>query len=161
MRKLHVSSKQTCMCLTFDPLSLHKVWKWLWICENEATINYHHGSAAKFRNTCRRSLTQRLVRWSSPVVPKVRVETRTRVAKGQKLGRAQVIQTGVVCFQRHHCLSVCSLDTWEKSRLLTLRTNLATYCQNHSHNHYFFIRCLRRVHQTERILGTVDLAILA
>ena len=161
MRKLHMSSKQTCICLTFDPLSLHKVWKWLWFCEKEATINYHHGSAAKFRNTCRRSLTQRLVRWSSPVVPKVRVETRTRVAKGQKLGRAQVIQTGVVCFQRHHCLSVCSLDTWEKSRLLTLRTNLATYCQNHSHNHYFFIRCLRRVHQTERILGTVDLAILA
>ena len=112
-----------------------------------------HGSAVKFRNTCRRSLTQRLVSWSSPVVPKVWVETRTRVAKGQKMGRAQVIQTGFVCFQRHHCLSVCSLDTWEKSRLLTLRTKLATYCQNHSHNHYFFIRFLRRVHQTQKNLG--------
>jgi len=31
-----------------------------------------------------------LVSWSSPVVPKVWVETRTRVAKGQKMGRAQV-----------------------------------------------------------------------
>jgi len=29
----------------FDPLSLHKVWKWLGICENDATIGYHHGSA--------------------------------------------------------------------------------------------------------------------
>jgi len=25
MRKLHMLSKQTCICLTFDPLSLHKV----------------------------------------------------------------------------------------------------------------------------------------
>jgi len=153
MRKLHMSSKQTCICLTFDPLSLHKVWKWLWFCENEATINYHHGSAVKFRNTCRRSSTQRLVSWSSLVVPKVWVETRTRVAKGQKMGCAQVIHTGVVFFQRHHSLSVCSLYTWKKSRLLTLRTYLATYCQNHSHNHIFFIRCLRRVHQTQKNLG--------
>jgi len=47
-----------------DLLSLHKVC----ICENEATIDYHHGPALKLRNTCRCSLTQRLVRWSSPVV---------------------------------------------------------------------------------------------
>jgi len=104
---------------------------------------------SKMRNACRRSITQRLVSWSSPVVPKVWVETRTRVAKGQKMGRAEVIQTGVVCFRRYHCLSVCSLGTWEKSRLLTLRTNLATYCQNHSCNHYFSICCLRRVHETQ------------
>jgi len=153
MRKLHMSSKQTCICLRFDSLSLHKVWKWLWFCENEATINYHNGSAVKFRNTCRRSLTHRLVSWSGPVVPKGWVETRTRVAKGQKMSRAEVIQTGVVCFHSYYCLSVGSLGTWEKSRLLALRTNLATYCQNHSHNHYFVIRCLRRVHQTQKNLG--------
>jgi len=133
----------------FDPLSLHKVCKWLWFCENEATINYHHDSAAKLRNTCRRSLTQRLVSWSRPVASKVFVDTRTRVAKGHKMGLAEVIQTGAACFQRYHCLSVCSLGTWEKSRLLTLTTNLATYCQTHSYNNYFFIYCLRRVHQTQ------------
>ena len=61
MRMLHISFNDTCICLTFNPLSLHKVWKWLWFCEKEATINYHHGSAVKLRNTCRGSLTQRLV----------------------------------------------------------------------------------------------------
>jgi len=34
------------------------------------------------------------------------------------------IQTGVVYIQRYHCLSVsvCSVHTWEKSTLLTLKT---------------------------------------
>jgi len=72
MRKLHMSSKQTCICWTFDPLSPHKVSKWLWFCENEATIDYQDGSAAKLKNTCRRSLTQRLVSLSSPKFPKYR-----------------------------------------------------------------------------------------
>jgi len=47
------------------------------------------------------------------MVPKVWVETQTRVEKGQHIGSAEVIQTGVVYFQRHHCLSVfaCSVDT--------------------------------------------------
>jgi len=57
----------------------------LCICENEATIEYHHGSALKLRNTCRRSLTQRLVSWSSPVVPKVWVET-PKKGEGSKNG---------------------------------------------------------------------------
>ena len=66
----HMPSKQSCICLTH---SVHKVWEWLSICENEATIDYHHGSALKLRNrpACRYSLTQWLVSWSSPVVPKV------------------------------------------------------------------------------------------
>jgi len=52
--KLHGSFKNLHI---FDPLSLlHKAWKWLCICENEATIDYHHGSAPKFRISCRRSL---------------------------------------------------------------------------------------------------------
>jgi len=44
MRKLHMSFKQICICLTFDSLSLHKLWKWSWFCENEATIDYDHCS---------------------------------------------------------------------------------------------------------------------
>jgi len=46
----------------FDPLSLRKVWKRLCICENEATIDYHHGSALKLRNrpTCRSSFHTRV-----------------------------------------------------------------------------------------------------
>ena len=127
----------------FDPLSLRKVWKRLYICENEATIEFYHGSAIcnKLRNrpTCRRSLTQRLVSWSSPVVSKVRIKTQGRV-KGQRIGRAEAIQTGVINFQLYHCLSVsvCSIDTWEKSRLLTLKTNLATCCQKSSTLPVFF-----------------------
>jgi len=43
--------------------SLHEVWKQLGICEKEATIGCHHGSAVKlgYHFTCRRNLTQRLV----------------------------------------------------------------------------------------------------
>jgi len=92
----------------FDPLSLHKKCVFS---ENEGTIDYHHGSTPRVRNNFRHSLTQRLVRWCSTVVPKVCVETQTKVAKGQKMGRAEA---GVVYFQRYHCLSVCvcSVDTW-------------------------------------------------
>jgi len=108
---------------------------------------------ALFIVTCRRSLTQRLVSWSSPVVSKVRIRTQRRVGKGQKMGRAEAIQTGVINFQLYPCLSACSIDTWEKSRLLTLKTNLATCCKNQPHFQYFFIRCLRYgspgVHQTQ------------
>jgi len=128
----------------FDPLSLRKVWKRLCICEKEATIDFYHGSAIcnKLRNrpTCRRSLTQRLFSWSSPVVSKVWIKTKERVDKGQKIGRAEAIQTGVIHFQLYHCfsVSVCSVDTWEKSRLLTLKTNLATCCQKSSTLTVFF-----------------------
>jgi len=33
---------------------------------------------------------------------------------------------------------VCSVSTWEKSEMLTLKTSLATYGQNHRYDHYFF-----------------------
>jgi len=125
----------------FDSLSLRKPWKRLCICENEATIDFHHGSAFcnKLRPTCRRNLPQRLVSWSGPVVSKVWIKTQ-RTVKGQKMGRAEAIQIGVINFQLYHCLSVsvCSVDTWEKSRLLTLKANLATCCQNHPHLQYLF-----------------------
>ena len=55
-KRLKITNVHMC-----DPLSLHRVWKWLCICENEAIIAYHYGPAAKLRNICRRSLTQRLV----------------------------------------------------------------------------------------------------
>ena len=96
----------------------------------------------KLRNrpTCRRSLTQRLVSLSSPVVPTVWIKTQRRVEKGQKRDRAEAIQTCDVFFQRYHCLSVsaCSVGTWEKSRLLTLKTNLATCCRKSSIPSIFF-----------------------
>jgi len=76
------------------------------ICENEATIDYYYGSALKLGNICRCSLTEWLIRRSSPVVHKVWVETQTSVVKGQKMGRTEAIQTGVVYFQRYHGLSV-------------------------------------------------------
>jgi len=44
--------------------------------------------------------------------------------EGSKMVGSEKIQTGVVCFQRYYCLSVfvCSIRTWEMSRLLTLKT---------------------------------------
>jgi len=57
-----------------------------------------------------------------------------------KNGRTEAIQTGVLNFQRYHCLSasVCSVETWEKSGLLTLKTNLAPCCQKSSTQSIFF-----------------------
>jgi len=88
----------------FDPRSLHKVWKLFCVWENEATIYSQHGSTVKVRNTRRRNLTQPWFSWSSPVVPEVSVKTQTGVTKGQKMGRTEAIQTGVVYFH-----FVCSL----------------------------------------------------
>jgi len=67
--------------------------------------------------------------FSVTVAPKVWVVTQTRFTKGQKMGHTEVIQTLGVSFQLYHCLpvSVCSVGTWEKSRSLTMKTNLATY----------------------------------
>jgi len=39
-------------------------------------------------------------------VLKVWIKIQKRVEKGNKMGRAEAIQTGVVDFQRYHCLSV-------------------------------------------------------
>jgi len=49
--KFHMSSEQICICWTHSVYSLHKVWKWLCFCENEATSDYHHGSALKLRHS--------------------------------------------------------------------------------------------------------------
>jgi len=47
---------------------------------------------SEVNNTCRRSLTQRSASWSSPVAPKVLVETEITVAKCEKMGHAEAIQ---------------------------------------------------------------------
>ena len=95
---------------------------------NEATIGYHHSSALKLKNTCRLFLTQCLFSWSSPVVPKVRIETKTEVEKGQKMCRAEGSQTGVAYLQHYVCLSVsvCSIGAWEKVRpMATIKNELS------------------------------------
>ena len=61
---------------------------------------------SEVNNACRRSLTQRSPSWSSPVAPKVWVETEITVANCQKMGHVEGIQTEVVHVQRHHCLSL-------------------------------------------------------
>jgi len=102
-QKLHMSSKQTCICLT------HAVYTKCengCVCVNEATIDFHHVSAVKSRNTSRRTLTQRCVSWSIPMVPEISVETQTRATKGQKTSRAEAIQTEVLYFQRYRSLSL-------------------------------------------------------
>ena len=52
----------------------------------------------------------------STVVPKVWVETQTKVGMGQHMGRAEA---GAVYFQRYHCLSVsvCSVHRLLKKRV--------------------------------------------
>jgi len=51
-------SKQTRICLTH---SIYAMWKRLCICENEATIEYYHGSKLRNEPTCCYSLIQWLV----------------------------------------------------------------------------------------------------
>jgi len=50
------------------------------------------------------------------VVPKVWIETQTKVEKGKKVGRAESSKTGAVYFQRYVSLSVsvCSIGNREK-----------------------------------------------
>jgi len=124
----------------FDPLSLHKKC----VCENEGTTDYHHGSSLKVRNTCRCSLTQRLVRWCSPWFPKYGSKPKQgwrRVNKWATPRRSK----RVVYFQRYYCFSVsfCSVRTWEKGRLQTLKTTQQLTAKNHPCNQYFVIPCLR------------------
>jgi len=132
MQKLHMSSKQTCTCLTH---ALYTKCENGCVCVNEATIDFHHVFAVKLRNTSRRNIKQRWVSWSIPVVPEASVETQTRATKGQKTGRAEAIQTGFAFSTLPLFVFVCSVSTWEKSEMLTSNTSLATYCQNHRYDH--------------------------
>ena len=60
--------------------SLHELWKWSCVGENEVTIDSHR-AFEKVKKTCR-NLIQRWVSWSCPVVSDQSVETQTRVSKG-------------------------------------------------------------------------------
>jgi len=62
------------------------------------------------------------------------------VVKGQKMGCAEAIQTGVVYFHRYYHLSVSVAYVLEKSIILTLKTNLSNSL--HPYNHFFIHRNL-------------------
>jgi len=68
---------------------------------------------------------------SKAVVPKIWVATQTRVAKGQKIGLAEAMQNWIVYFPRRFLASATLqlIGTWEKRIFLTLKSNLAAYCQ--------------------------------
>jgi len=91
-----------------------------------------------------------------PVVPKISVALQKRVAMGQKLGRAEAIQTADGYFQRYPLL-LCLSVAWvlgETSRLPRLTPDLATFWQKSSTQLMTFsIHCLglrsRGVHQTQ------------
>jgi len=149
----------------FDPLSLHKLWKSLSICENEATIHYHHGSALKFRNTCRRNLTQRFFSWSSPVLPKVWVETQTKVEKGQNMDGPKARNWSCVFSTLCLLFSVRLWHRYMRKRWLTWKMNLAT-CYLKITNTIVLLRFGSRSSNwdmggTQKSLRSTDLAMLS
>ena len=100
------------------------------VCEKEVTIYSRNGSAG-FRN-----LTQEWVSWSNPVS----VETQTRVTKGQKLDRAEAIQTGVVYFQRYECLYLSVAYRYLRKEWNTVIKNEISnlgFCQKSSIQSFF------------------------
>ena len=158
-----MSSEQTCICL------IHAVYTKCensCVCEKEATI-YSHNNSAAFRN-----LKQQWFSWSSPVS----VETQTRVTKGHKMGRAEAIQTGVVDFQRYHCLSLSAAYRYLRKEWNTVIKNELcnlSLCQKSPIQSFFSLAdwglgcCLRRFHQTQiwvtlkKVWELLILAILA
>jgi len=91
----------------FDPLSLLIVLKRLCICENEATIDYYHGSALKLRNRppCRSSLHTTVGKLIWPCGSQSMDQNPKKGGEGSKMDRAEAIQTGVVDVEHYHCLS--------------------------------------------------------
>ena len=107
----------------YDPLSLRKEWKRLCICENEATIDYYHGSAKKLKVA---DLSPQLNTTVGYLIkPSGSRSMEQNPKKGQKMGRAsRRDDSNRSCRFSTLPLLVCSVDTWEKSRLLTLKSNL-------------------------------------
>jgi len=135
--------RQTCICLA------HSVYT---KCEKDWVVYLqtlsHNWLSPQLCTKVSPHLTKRLVSWPSQVFPKVGVEIQTREAND----RDQVVQTWVAYFQRCHCLtvSVCSVGTWEKSRLLILKTNLVAVCSPSSD-----------LGRSQKTLGPADIAIVA
>jgi len=70
------------------------------------------------------------------------------VTKGQKIGRAEAIQTGVVYFQRYHCLSLSVAYRYMRNELNNdIRNELSNfgYCQKSPIQSFFIflVSCLR------------------
>jgi len=142
--------KQTCICLTRSVCT--KCGSHCVFAKTKPQFNYHHGSALKFRNTCRRNLTQRFFSWSSPVVPKVWVETQTKVEKGQKMGGAKARNWS--CVFSTLCL-LFSVRLWHRhmrKRWLTWKMILATCYQKSPMKSFFW--GLGRGLQTQIMGGT-------
>jgi len=128
----------------FDPRSLHKVWKWLSVCVNEATIDFHHVSAVKLRNTSRRNITQRWVSWSIPVVPEISVETKQGQRRVKKRTEASQTEVLFVFSTLPLFVFVCNVSTWEKSEMLTFKNELSNLLpKSPIRSLFFFIICLR------------------
>jgi len=60
--------------------------------------------------------------------------------ESKNMSGTEAVQTWVIYFQSYQCLSssVCSEGTWEKSRLLTLKMSLVSYCENSSIPLFYF-----------------------
>jgi len=76
------------------------------ICENKATIDYHHSSALKLRKMCHTTVNTTFVSGSSPVRFPNYDRNLNKGGEGSKKGRTKSIHTEVVYFQRYHCLPV-------------------------------------------------------
>ena len=89
------------------------------------------------------------------------------------MGRTEAIQTGVVYFQRYHCLSLSVAYRYLRKEWNTDIKNelihLGYTVENHRYHLFFlfFISCLSRVHQTQvwialkKVWKLLILAILA
>jgi len=76
--KLHMFSKQTCICLTYSTQTVETVGHLRKRSHNRLLPRL----CSKVKKCVSPQLTQRLVSLSSPLVPKVWVESQTRVANG-------------------------------------------------------------------------------
>jgi len=110
-------------------------------------MDYYHGSAQKLRNrpTCRSILHTTVGKLIWPCGSQS-MDQNPKGGEGSKNGSCRGDPNRscrcwtlplLVCF----FVSVCSIDIWEKSGLLTLKTNIAT-CRKSSAQ-VFFTRCLR------------------
>ena len=113
-------------------------------------IDYYRGSALKLSNrpTCCRSLHRMVGKLIWPCGSKGMDQNSKKGGEGSKNGSRKCDPNRscrfwtlplLVCF----FVSVCSIDTWEKSGLLTLTTNIATCCRKSSAQSIFLARCLR------------------
>jgi len=77
------------------------------------------------------------VKYAIKLIVWVATQTRVAISQSQKISCAETIKTLSLQFELQFfklvlvCLQ-CSVGTWEKSRMLTSKMNLTTYCQKSS-----------------------------